>query len=112
MTWRDVVEAAYRRRRELYISQQSWGDACGELGRIGAAVGVLITDRATQRAKDPVREPAAYFRGLLRKFGVGELRLHKSVFGLMESAEPRERVEQARAADLSRSPQPVAGGLR
>lgn len=93
VNWSDVVEAAYRRRRDLGVSQRSWGDACGQLGRVGAAVCLLITDRATQRAKDPVREPAAYFRGLLRKFGAGELRLHRSILGLMEAAELRESCE-------------------
>jgi hypothetical protein len=86
VNWNDLVEAAYRRRSELGISQPSWGEACRLLGRAGAAVCVLITDRATTRNEDPVREPASYFQGMLRKFPTGELRLHRSVLGLLEPA--------------------------
>ena len=84
MNWGDVVEAAYRLRPRLGISQASWAEACGVLGRNGAALCVLLTDRATLREIDPVLKPAAYFRGMLAKARGGELRLHASVFGLLE----------------------------
>ncbi len=82
--WSDVVEAAYAVRAELGVSQASWGEACGVLGRTGAAVCLLVTERAAEREEDPVRQPAAYFRGLVRRARGGELRLHRSVFGLLE----------------------------
>ncbi|MEM6329653.1 MAG: plasmid replication protein RepC [Planctomycetota bacterium] len=82
LSWSDVVEAAYQLRRELGVSQQSWSEACQALGRTGAAVCVVITDRATARECDPVQRPAAYFLGLNRKARLGQLRLQKSVFGL------------------------------
>lgn len=81
--WGDLVEAAYRLRSELGVSQESWGEACGVLGRSGAAVAVLVTDRAALREDDPVRAPAAYFRGLVSRAERGELRLHSTLFGLL-----------------------------
>ncbi|MCA9234323.1 MAG: hypothetical protein KDA44_02575 [Planctomycetales bacterium] len=82
--WDDVVEAAYRLRSRWGISQASWGEACSVLGRTGAALCLLLTDRATERTDRPVRQPAAYFRGLVAKGRGGELRLHASLFGLLE----------------------------
>jgi len=84
MNWNDVVEAAYRLRSGLHISQKSWGEACEVLGRVGASLCVLITDQATERSGNPVRQPAAYFRGMVNRARVGELRLHNSIFGLLE----------------------------
>jgi replication initiation protein RepC len=84
LNWGDVIEAAYRLRARLGVSQASWGEACGVLGRNGAAVCLLITDRAALRDVDPVLKPAAYFRGMMARARGGELRLHASVFGLLE----------------------------
>jgi len=84
MNWNDAVEAAYRLRVDLRISQQSWAEACELLGRAGASICVLLTDQATERSENPVRQPAAYFRGMVNRARAGELRLHNSVFGLLE----------------------------
>ena len=91
MNWDDVVEAAFRLRVRLGVSQQSWGEACGTLGRNTAAVCLLVTDRAALREVDPVLKPAAYFRAMVAKSRGGELRLHASVFGLLER-EPSVRL--------------------
>lgn len=82
-TWIDLIEAAASRRRELGISQACWGEACQTLGRTAAAVCLLITDRAIDREENAVRQPPAYFRGLVQRGREGELRLHSSVFGLL-----------------------------
>ncbi len=87
--WHDLVEAAYQLRGELGVSQQSWAQACRVLGRNGAALCLVITDQAALRPESPVRAPAAYFRGLVAKGEEGTLRLHNSVFGLLERAERR-----------------------
>lgn len=84
MNWNEAIEAAYRLRTRLGISQQSWSEACGVLGRAGATLCVLLTDRAIDRPDNPVREPAAYFRGMVNRARAGELRLHNSVFGLLD----------------------------
>lgn len=84
-TWPDLIEAAYRLRTPLGISQASWGEACKVLGRSGAALCLLLTDRATERTENAVEKPAAYFRGMVNRARAGELRLHNSVFGLLKS---------------------------
>jgi hypothetical protein len=81
--WGDLVEAAYGLRQTLGVSQQSWGEACGVLGRSGAAVAMLVTDRAALREDNPARAPAAYFCGLVSRAERGELRLHSTLFGLL-----------------------------
>lgn len=81
--WNDLIEAAYSARTELGISQSSWGRACQTMGRAGAAVCLMVTERATVRPENRVRQPAAYFAGMVKKAEQGELRLYRSVFGLL-----------------------------
>ncbi|MEW4566156.1 plasmid replication protein RepC [Bremerella sp. JC770] len=83
MNWSDVVEAAYRLRPELNISQQNWAEACELLGRNGAAICLLLTDQATMREDTPVLKPAGYFRAMVKRAESGELRLHNSIFGFV-----------------------------
>jgi replication initiation protein RepC len=82
--WADLVEATYAVRGELGVSQASWSEACEVLGRPGAAVCLLVADRAALREFEPVRTPPAYFRGMVRRAERGELRLCRSLFGLLE----------------------------
>ena len=90
MNWNDVVEAAYSLRSQLHISQRSWAEACQLLSREGAALCVLLADQAIDRPENPVRQPAAYFRGMVNKARAGELRLHNSIFGLIKQARHAE----------------------
>lgn len=90
LNWSDVADAASRLRPELFISQASWAEACALLGRGGAAVAMLITDHAALRSNDPALRPAAYFRGMLNKARTGELRLHNTIFGLLERVDRHE----------------------
>lgn len=62
--WNDLIEAAYHRGRELRVSQRDWSEACLSAGRRGAAIRIILTDRAASRSSNPVRFPAAYFRKL------------------------------------------------
>jgi hypothetical protein len=87
MNWNDLIEAAYRLKPELHISQKSWGDGCHALGRIGAAICLLLTDQAMQREADPVRKPGAYFRAMIDRAATGELHLSHSVFGILKREE-------------------------
>ena len=84
LSFRDVVDAAYCMRRNLHISEKSWREACEVLGRVGASVCVILTDRAAHRPENPVTKPAAYFKSMINKAGVGELRLHNSIFGILK----------------------------
>lgn len=65
LRWNDVVEAAYRRRAELGISQQNWAEACASMGRRTAVAGLLLTDEAVSNSTKPVVSPSAYFRGVV-----------------------------------------------
>ncbi|QDV79087.1 plasmid replication protein RepC [Botrimarina mediterranea] len=82
--WGRLVEAAYASRGALGISQASWAEACETLGRVGAALCLVLTERAAIREQSPAERPAAYFRGLVRRGASGELRLHSSVFAWLE----------------------------
>jgi hypothetical protein len=77
--WSELIEAAYRRKGHLNISQSSWADACQILGRSGAAICVILTDRAYLREHEPVRKPAAYFAAMIRRARAGELKLDQSM---------------------------------
>lgn len=90
MNINDFVEAAYQFKSKLFISQASWAKACEALGREGATLCVILTDRAVSREENPVRKPAAYFNSMILKAKAGDLRLHKSVFGLLK----REMTEE------------------
>ena len=90
-TWNAFIDAAYLLKSELGISQSAWIEACQNLGRIGAAICVLITDRNTQREIDPVKRPGGYFRSLIAKARVGELRLHSSIFGILNASDERDK---------------------
>lgn len=91
--WGTVVEAAYQLRSALDISQASWGEACQVLGRSGAAVALLVTDRASSREVNRVRSSPAYFRSLVRRAEEGRLRLHSTLFGLLSQSFQSEREE-------------------
>tara|TARA_X000000950_G_scaffold61782_1_gene75368 strand:+ start:8681 stop:10099 length:1419 start_codon:yes stop_codon:yes gene_type:complete len=84
MNWNDFVEAAYSLKGDLHISQNSWSHACVTLGRTGAAICLLLTDQATQRADDPVTKPAGYFNAMINRANTGELHLHNSIFGILK----------------------------
>ncbi len=90
MNWHDFVDAAYALKAELHVSQQAWSHACVTLGRTGAAICLLLTDQATQRADDPVRKPAGYFNAMINRAKSGELKLHKSIFGLLKREDSSE----------------------
>ena len=84
MNWNDFVSAAYAMKGELFISQASWGRACGLLGRTGAAICLLLTDQAQQREIKPVQKTGAYFNAMINRAKEGELHLHNSIFGILQ----------------------------
>ena len=67
ITWNDIVEAAYRTKSDLGISQFAWGTACGKLGRVRAALCMMLTDRAYWREDNPVAFPYLYFQRIIVK---------------------------------------------
>ena len=87
MNWYDFVDAAYKLKSDLGISQNNWGKACVTLTRVGAAICLLLTDQAAQRSEDKVHNPAAYFNAMIGRARAGELHLQKSIFGLLKREE-------------------------
>ena len=83
--WDTFIDAAYRLKGELGISQTAWASACQVLGRSGAALCVLLTDQATQREFNRAEKPAAYFNGMIDRARVGGLKLHNSIFGILKN---------------------------
>jgi hypothetical protein len=84
MNWNDFIEAAYKMKGDLFISQASWGRACSVLGRTGAAICLLLTDQAQQREIKPVQKTGAYFNAMINRAKTGELHLHNSIFGILQ----------------------------
>jgi len=84
MNWNDFVDAAYKMKGDLMISQASWGRACATLGRNGAAICLLLTDQAQQREHKPVQKTGAYFNAMINRAKEGELHLHNSIFGILK----------------------------
>jgi hypothetical protein len=82
MSWSDAVEAAYRLRPHLPITQKNWAEAYSVLGRNGSAIYLLLTDQAMQLNRDPVRHPGAYFRAMISRAGSRGLNLHAAVFAI------------------------------
>ena len=99
LTWSDMVEAAWKLRPGLHISQKSWSEACLLLGRTGATVCLILTDQGAQREKDRVMKPGAYFHAMINKAKTGELHLHKSIFGILKPAMKQPDKEKELPAD-------------
>lgn len=81
MNHNDFLEAAYRLKSTLGISQKSWGHACLTLGRMGATVCLILTDQANLREENRVMKPGAYFNAMINRAKSGDLKLHQSVMG-------------------------------
>lgn len=80
--WRDVVDAAYQMLPTLGISKSAWADACKVLDRQGAALCIIIIDQKAQAGQ--IRNPGGYLREMTARAQKGELKLHKSIFGLLK----------------------------
>jgi replication initiation protein RepC len=78
----DLIEAAYRLSSDLGISQPNWARACETLGRLPAALCILLTDQAMHRSVNPVRQPSAYLQGMVNRGSRGELNLIPSIQGM------------------------------
>ncbi|WP_391541961.1 replication initiation protein RepC [Posidoniimonas polymericola] len=72
--WPEIIEAAYRRGRELRLSRREWANACQVLGREQASLCLMLTDQATCRRAGEVRYPNAYSRELVERARRGGLR--------------------------------------
>jgi hypothetical protein len=87
LSWEDLVEAAHSLLPELGIHKSAWFDACGVMGRMGAAICVMIIDQKSQGADCAIRNPGGYLREMTARAKTGELNLQASVFGLLKRGE-------------------------
>ncbi len=80
----DFVHAAGMMCHELGINRHAWLEAIAEIGRLPAAVCVLIADKNQYNSDNPVRNPGGFLRGMIAAAKDGELQLHRSIFGILE----------------------------
>ncbi|WP_411845631.1 replication initiation protein RepC [Roseibacillus persicicus] len=84
-----LVDAADRLRGILQISKGSWSRACQSMGRVGAAICLMLTDQAALRETNPARIPGAYFNALIKRSQTGELNLTSGIFAALKRQESR-----------------------
>ena len=54
------------------------------MGRVGAAICLMLTDQASLREKNPARIPGAYFNALIQRSQNGELNLKPAIFAILK----------------------------
>ena len=85
LLWDDIVHvASYYGQQGLGIHQSAWAEACTTMGRVKAALCVIIADKRTQMHQ--VTSAGGFLRGCSNKAKQGELHLEKSIYGLMKNA--------------------------
>lgn len=93
LTWAALVEAAHGCLADLGLNPALWREACGILGRNGAALCVIAIERGLDRpdgaAAEPIANPGGYFRAMIARARSGELRLHRTIFALAGREEER-----------------------
>ena len=89
MSWDDLIEAANALLPVLKINKTAWWDACGTLGRSGAAICIMIIDQKAQDPENMVRNPGGYLRKMVSRAKTGDLNLQGSVFGLLKRGEEK-----------------------
>lgn len=87
MNERDFVEAAFRLLPDLGIHRSAWGEACDSLGRLAAAICIVIIDQKMNLPENQIRNPGGYLRAMVKRAKSGELNLHASIFGLLKRGE-------------------------
>ncbi|KKJ75212.1 hypothetical protein WH95_19525 [Kiloniella litopenaei] len=80
----DIVDAAGAMCHELGINRHAWVEAITVMGRLSAAACVLIADKNQYHPDNPVRNPGGFLRGMVDKARKGELKIHRSIFGILE----------------------------
>ncbi|OYU34311.1 replication initiation protein RepC [Novosphingobium sp. PASSN1] len=105
-TWPNLVEASWRSRGRLGISQVTWGRACQQFGRERAALSVLLIDRNFELPtghRYRVLSPGRCLAGMMRRAKAASINLA----GLFVAAE-REAQRETRCGEmpLETSPPP------
>ena len=80
-SWANLVDLMHMHLGPLGVSNQAWVMVSTELGRYGAAVALAIV--AAKR--DGIDKPDRYLRSMAYRAQAGELRLHQSVWGILQT---------------------------
>jgi hypothetical protein len=90
--WYELIDIAASQAILYGINHEKWQDACRSMGRPGAAMAIVLLERATdaQRPGDvaTVRSPSAYFQALINRANTGTLRLDRSIRWLAQNPHP------------------------
>ena len=88
--WRGNAWACEVVRPALRIGDKAWFEAVQVLGIRAAVVVVAIIDGRCQDRATHVRNPSAFLMGCVRRARTGDLRLHRSIWGLEARKRRRE----------------------
>jgi replication initiation protein RepC len=86
MDWNDLFRATHTLCAVLGISQSVKNEGINKLGKWPFSLAVAITLQKHERGD--VSKPGGYIRGMIAKAEKGELRLDRSIFGLLEHQKP------------------------
>ena len=96
-SYREITDAAWHVCHHLSISQDTWGDACLTLGRWEATAAVAAV--AGRHAAGEVRSPNGLLRRMVVLYGMGELRLDRTLRGLMARCTNSPRCTSVTSSD-------------
>lgn len=80
----DVVDAAAQYCHFLGIHKSAWANACSVMGREDAAICIVMIDRNRTHPVTPIVSPGGALRSLTDRAQIGELHLHRSIFGILD----------------------------
>lgn len=80
-TWPDLIAAAGDVRAALGISPDAWLEARTVMGPAAAAIAIAIIIQ--KHSAGLIRQPGGYLRGMTERYRAGELRLDRTIRGLL-----------------------------
>lgn len=81
--WMAFVNVGYERAMALGINPSAWAQAQAAIGRVGAALLVMIADADSNERGGKIRNAGAWVRRMSERAEVGNAQLHRSVFGIL-----------------------------
>ncbi|WP_179209180.1 replication initiation protein RepC [Haematobacter genomosp. 1] len=81
--WMAFVNVGYERAMALGINASAWAQAQAAIGKVGAALLVMIADADSNERGGKIRNAGAWVRRMSERAELGNAQLHRSVFGLL-----------------------------
>lgn len=81
--WLAFSNVGYERAMALGIAPSAWAQAQASIGRVGAALLVMIADADCQERGGKIRNAGAWVRRMSERAELGTAQLHRSVFALL-----------------------------